>query len=258
MLLRPFFKTILRLHLKLWTKIVLARHKPEIIAIAGSTNKTTVQQAITGALKDKFKIRSNPKYYNTEIGLPLAVLNLFSGYSSYFQWLKIIFQTFFVSLFSHDFPDKLVLQLGVDRRGDMDYLLSIIKPKIAVITEICPIYKESFISENSAFSLDLLAGEYAKLIQALPPDGLCLLNNDDERVRGLAKFSKAKILFYGQKQGSDYQVFDIKQIEDGQKFKIKYSSAIKPQMQEQQFFLKRFGLHHIYAFLISLAVKNHY
>src|SRR4030042_1870380 len=133
------FKKIVQYYLKLLTKFVLWRHQPFVIAVAGSTNKTTVKDYILKFLREKFgekNVRGNPKSYNTEIGLPLAILYLDSGESSAAKWLKILIQAKIRALFGQKFPKKLVLELGVEEKGAMKYLLGMVRPRIAIIINI--------------------------------------------------------------------------------------------------------------------------
>ena len=242
--MKKVLKIFVQFYLKILVKITLARHKPEIIAIAGTTNKTNVKELLLKILKSfNEDVRANPRSYNTEIGLPLAVLYLPSGFSNFWSWLKIIFQGTFVALFSQKFPKRLILELGVDKPGDMDYLLTLVKPKIAVITEIAPAYMDNF------QTLDNLALEYKKLIISLDRGGTVILNNDDLRVKNLAQYnSNLRYLFYGFEKGSDIQTLDQKDKENGQVFKIRY------QNQEIECQISKRGEHHIYAVLSVLAV----
>lgn len=106
--MKNFFKRIIQFYLKLLTKFTLWRHKPLIVAIAGTADKTFVKNQILKQVgEDKKKIRGNPRSFNTEIGLPLAVLYLPSGYSSIFKWVDILMSgttiSFFFATISQDF-----------------------------------------------------------------------------------------------------------------------------------------------------------
>src|SRR3989339_2015668 len=129
--MKKIFKSFIQYYLKLLTKFVLWRHNPFVIAVAGSTNKTVVKEYILKFLREKYgekEVRGNPKSYNTEIGLPLAILYLDSGESSALRWLKILVQAKMRALFGRKFPKKLVLELGVEEKGDMKPLLEMVRP----------------------------------------------------------------------------------------------------------------------------------
>jgi UDP-N-acetylmuramoyl-tripeptide--D-alanyl-D-alanine ligase len=242
--MKPFFKTILKYYLKYITKLVLFIHKPVIIAISGSTNKTFVKDEIRRVLENKGPgVRANPKNFNTEIGLPLAVLNLPSGYNSYKNWIPTIKESLFC-IFKKSFPNYLVLELGVSRMGDMKYLLSIVEPKISIITDITQRYLESF------SGMDDLVGEYKLLVQNTDRDGTVILNADNARVKSLAEFSKAKVEFFGTRDGADWQAKDIKRGERGEIFSVFHSSNVR------DLEIGRFGLHNIYASIVGIIIDE--
>ncbi|MFH0930164.1 MAG: hypothetical protein V1814_02835, partial [Candidatus Moraniibacteriota bacterium] len=87
--MKKYFKLFVQFYLKILTKFVLWRHEPFVIAVAGSTNKTVAKEYILKFLREKYgekEVRGNPRSYNTEIGLPLAILYLESGESSFWKW----------------------------------------------------------------------------------------------------------------------------------------------------------------------------
>ena len=89
--MKKIFKSFVQCYLKLLTKFVLWRYKPFVIAVAGSTNKTVAKEYILKFLREKYgkkEVRGNPRSYTTEIGLPLAILSLESGESSFWKWWR--------------------------------------------------------------------------------------------------------------------------------------------------------------------------
>ena len=245
--MKYLFKTILKHYLKYITKLVLLIHRPAIIAIAGSTNKTFVKEEVGMVLRALGKnVRANPRSFNTEIGLPLAVLNLSSGYNSYKNWLPIVFKAFW-AVFQRNFPQYLVLELGVSDPGDMKYLLSIIKPRLAIITDITQRYLESF------SDMDRLVGEYECLVKKVKKNGLVVLNYDNIRIRNLAKVAEAPVEFFGLQSGAHWQAIEINKDkrERGQIVTVNHNDVIN------QHKIKRFGKHHIYSLLVGLIVTEY-
>ncbi|MBI4812616.1 hypothetical protein HY798_04260 [Candidatus Falkowbacteria bacterium] len=261
--MKLIFKKLLQYYLKYITKLVIFIHHPFVIVIAGSTNKTFAKEEIVRILAEKgIKARSNPKSFNTEIGLPLAILNLPSGYHSYLEWLPIIIKAPFNILRhcrsgSYSRPsragaksaptliDVLVLELGVSEPGDMKYLLSIIKPEIAVITDITQRYLDAF------GDMDELAGEYEYLAKTVKKNGLLILNYDNLRVKNMAKVAKAKIETFGLKDGAGWQAAEIKKIDDGQQVVVAHGGVASRHE------IKRFGEHQLYCLLIGLIIASY-
>jgi UDP-N-acetylmuramoyl-tripeptide--D-alanyl-D-alanine ligase len=219
-------------------------HRPKIIVVAGSINKPFAKEAIKKVLEDSGKtVRANPKNFNTEIGLPLAILFLPSGYNSYKKWLPAIVKAPLV-IFKKNFPKYLVLSLGTSDPGDMKYLLSIIKPDVSVITDITQRYLESF------SDMDQLVKEYKYLAQKTNKDGLVILNNDNYRVKGIAKKARSKIITFGISSEADYSAKLIKKNNFGQEI------TLNSHGKSRVFTIGKFGNHHIAALLIAQIIKE--
>jgi UDP-N-acetylmuramoyl-tripeptide--D-alanyl-D-alanine ligase len=242
--MKKIFKIIVQVYLKLLTRVVLFRHKPFVIAVAGTTNKTFVKETILDELGRDENVRGNPKSFNTEIGLPLAVLFLPSGFASVFRWVDVLLTGTCISIFSRKFPKILVLEMGVDRVGDMEYLLSLVKPKIAIITDV----KRDFPGIET--TLDEIAKEFALLAREIPADGMLILNGDDIRTKNLEKVATAKTVVFGEDKNFDAVISDIKDSNAGQKFALEYG-------KKKDFFnIERHGRHNIDALVIAKIVAN--
>jgi UDP-N-acetylmuramoyl-tripeptide--D-alanyl-D-alanine ligase len=241
-MMKDFFRKIVQYYLKALTKIVLWRHRPLIIAVAGTSNKTFTKEMILDHLGRSAEVRGNPKSFNTEIGLPLAVLFLPSGYSSIYKWADVLLTGTCVSIFSRRFPKILVLELGVDRKGDMEYLLSIVKPNMAVITSI-----DRNFPDNNA-TLDDIENEFLILANSISPDGLLVLNADDQRVCRLGKNAQSKVVLVGRLAKSSAQINNIQNLESGQIFDLGYNGKI------DKIETGRFGQHNIYACAFAKVV----
>lgn len=242
--MKKIFRGTIQYYLKVLTKIVLWRHKPMIITIAGTTNKTFIKEVILDELGRGPEVRGNPKSFNTEIGLPLAVLFLPSGYSSIFKWVDVLLTGTCISIFSRKFPKILVLEMGVDRRGDMKYLLSMVKPTIAVVTNI----NRSF--PDTRTSLDDIAGELRHLIKAVPVNGSLILNHDDLRVRKFKEISKAKVILYGTADECDAKIESIETLPSGQKFSLNFNG------NRDIIEIERPGRHNINAQVVAKVVSE--
>ncbi len=245
--MKPFFKKFVQFYLKLLTKFVLWRHKPFVIAVAGSTNKTVAKEYILKFLREKYgeeEVRGNPRSYNTEIGLPLAILYLESGESSFWKWWKILIQAKIKAIFSRKFPSKLVLELGVEKKGDMEYLLEIVRPSWVVVTNIEGNYSDA------QSNLDDIFKEMKLLAQKLPKSGKLILNFDDERVKNLAEFSPSETISYGFSDGSKAQASNLKTTIQGQNFDFTF------QGKYESVEIKKYGRHNVYAWMIAKIVKE--
>jgi len=131
--------------------------------------------------------------------------------------------------------------------GDMKYLMSLARPKIAIITDITQRYIESF------SDMDELAGEYEHFIKSMNQNGYLILNHDNQRIKKLAKFKNDNTIFFGLKKSDRKNYWRGEAIEktlNGQKVRVTHDD------QATDYQINRFGQHHVYALLIGLIVKK--
>ncbi|MCL5411633.1 MAG: UDP-N-acetylmuramoyl-tripeptide--D-alanyl-D-alanine ligase [Patescibacteria group bacterium] len=139
-----------------------------IIGVTGSYGKTSTTTAISAVLEEKFKILQTDLNLDTNYNLPITLLKLSD-------------------------QEKLVLEMGVDKPGEMDYHLSLVKPSIGVVTGITPVHADP----EHLGSLENIITEKGKLLASLPESGWAIVNYDDENAREMAKLTKAQVVFYG-------------------------------------------------------------
>jgi UDP-N-acetylmuramoyl-tripeptide--D-alanyl-D-alanine ligase len=189
---KDIFKKIVVLILTWEAKLLLQRTHPTIIAVTGSVGKTSIKDAVYEVLKGRMHVRKSEKSYNSEIGVPLSVLGLPNAWGNPFLWLKNIIDGAFIVLHPGEYPKLLVLEMGVDRPGDMDRLTSWIRPDVVVMTRLpdVPVHVEYFDSPEAVIR------EKEKLVLALKPDGVFVYNHDDERVRRVAEGVRQQAIGY--------------------------------------------------------------
>jgi UDP-N-acetylmuramoyl-tripeptide--D-alanyl-D-alanine ligase len=193
-------KSIVVYILTLEAKILLRRHKPIIIAVTGSVGKTSMKDAIYSILKKFHSARKSDKSFNSDIGVPLAVLGLPNAWNNPFLWLKNIIDGFLIAFFSREYPKYLVLEAGVDRPGDMKKLASWLSPDIAVLTRFpnVPVHVEFFDSSEAVIE------EKMNLVKALHPDGVLIYNHDDEDIDAQISGVRHQAVGYGRYLNTQY------------------------------------------------------
>jgi UDP-N-acetylmuramoyl-tripeptide--D-alanyl-D-alanine ligase len=140
-----------------------------VIGITGSVGKSTTKEMIAEVLSTRYHTLKSPGNLNNEIGLPLTMLQLSSGYQ------------------------HAVLEMGFYVPGEIDFLCDIAQPQVGVITNIGTVHAER------AGSQEAIARGKTELVQALPPapEGVAILNFDDPWVRKMEEKTKARVFFYG-------------------------------------------------------------
>ncbi len=190
--MRQLFKSAIVAILTFEAKVILRRSKPTIIAVTGSVGKTSTKDAIFTVLKDTYRTRKSEKSFNSEIGVPLSILALPNAWDSVWGWTLNIVDGFFIAFFSRKYPQVLVLEIGVDRPGDMARITKWLKPDIVVMTRLpdVPVHVEYFGTPEA------VVAEKMELAKALKPNGIFIYNNDDPKLQEVAKDVRQKSFGY--------------------------------------------------------------
>ena len=230
-------RNILQYILKILAKLILWRYKPEVVAVTGSVGKTGAKEAIYYVLKKQFRTRRNIKNYNNEIGVPLTILGQDIAPETkiifLFSWLVIFIKACLTIIWQRNYPEILILEMGVSHPNDMKYLMSFVPVKIGVITAIgeFPTHLEFFPEK------DKLIKEKALLVKSLVKDGAAILNYDDLSVRMIGDdlSEKTRIIQYGFGQGADLKIvnyelgtINLNKSDYGISFKLEYNGSIVP------------------------------
>jgi UDP-N-acetylmuramoyl-tripeptide--D-alanyl-D-alanine ligase len=144
-----------------------------VIGITGSVGKSTTKELVAEVLFQRYRTLKSPGNLNNEIGLPLTLLRLSSGH------------------------ERAVLEMGFYVPGEIAFLCEIARPSIGVVTNVGTVHAERAGSQEAIFQ-----GK-SELVQALPEDGVAILNLDDPLVRKMAELAKARVFFYGLDPAAD-------------------------------------------------------
>ncbi|MEA2518060.1 MAG: UDP-N-acetylmuramoyl-tripeptide--D-alanyl-D-alanine ligase, partial [Chloroflexota bacterium] len=144
-----------------------ARFDPLVVGITGSIAKTSTKEAVATVLGSVLPTLRNEGNLNNEIGLPLTVLRLRAEHRA------------------------AVLEMGMYVGGEIAELARIGRPEIGVVTAVQPVHLSRI---GTIEAVERAKGE---LIEALPDDGVAVLNADDERVRSMARRTRARSMTYG-------------------------------------------------------------
>lgn len=179
--MKTFFKKLVVWIITRESRAVLRKYRPKIIAITGSVGKTSTKDAIYAVLAQSARVRKSEKSFNSEVGLPLAILGLPNAWNNPLRWLQNIIDGFLLIVFPAQYPEWLVLEVGADRPGDIRSLSKWLPVDIAVITRLpeMPVHVEFFDSPEA------VREEKAALIDAIKPGGTLILFADDEGTRNL-------------------------------------------------------------------------
>lgn len=185
-------KIFVRIIFRLLARLILRRHKPIVIAVAGSLGKTGTKDAIAAGLASPIRVvRKTQGNFNAEIGVPATIMKSGGSPHSITGWLKLLWAGKKQALFGGRYPNALVLELAADHPGDLEPLLKLVRPTIGVLTSAAPEHLEYFGDESK------VVDEESLVVRSLPTNGTAILNIDDPRIAVLAKTLTCKVLTYG-------------------------------------------------------------
>lgn len=192
-------------HLVIWiltieARLVLWRYRPVVIAVTGSVGKTSAKDAIFAGLSTRVFIRKSDKSFNSDLGVPLTILGLESGWRNPTHWAYNIAAGFWCVIARQKYPQYLVLEVGADRPGDIARIARWLRPQIAVITSVpdIPAHVEYFESAEHVLS------EKRALAEHLAPGGKLILGADERLVRSLLSNFRGIAVTYGISDTHDF------------------------------------------------------
>ena len=126
-----------------------------VIQITGSVGKTTTKEMIAAVLEAKYCVLKTPENFNNDIGTPLTLLGLAPEH------------------------EAAVIETGMNHFGEIRYLGQMVRPDIAVVSNIGDAHIENLGSRQGILEAK------CEIFENLRPDGLAVLNGDDALLRGL-------------------------------------------------------------------------
>lgn len=189
-----------------------------VIAITGSNGKTSTKDMTAAVLASRFNVLKTEANYNNEIGLPLTLLKLTPQH------------------------EAAVVEMGMRGIGEIRELADIALPTIGIITNVGETHIELL---GSVENIAVAKGE---LVEAIPPNGLVVLNADNFHVRDMKEKAKGRVVFYSLEQNSDIMATNIRSEGQGTGFDCHCSQEIF------SLYLPAVGRHNVYNALAAIAV----
>lgn len=189
------------------------------IGVTGSVGKTTTTKACQLVLAQKYNTISTVSDLDPVLNIPLTILK---------KTPKV---------------EKVIMEMGIEYPGEMEYYLSYIKPATAIVTRISIAHSE-FLG-----SVDQIAQEKGQLIKDLPKSGTAILNYDDPLVRQLSEKTEAAVVYYGFNEKHCHVWASNIRLQNFQtKFELNYG------VERVEIESKLLGRHHIYPLLAAAAL----
>ncbi|MDW8065306.1 MAG: UDP-N-acetylmuramoyl-tripeptide--D-alanyl-D-alanine ligase [Anaerolineae bacterium] len=191
-----------------------------VIGITGSVGKTSTKELTWAILSRRYETLKTEGNLNSEIGLPLMLLRLTPRHQ------------------------RAVLEMGMYARGEIAALCAIARPVIGVVTMVGPVHLERL------GSMEAIAAAKAELVEALPEDGVAVLNRDDPYVRAMAGRTRARVFFYGLDPEADLWADEIaSEGLEGIRFDLHYGGEVFRRVR-----VSLLGRHSVHTALRAIAV----
>ncbi|MFT0847887.1 UDP-N-acetylmuramoyl-tripeptide--D-alanyl-D-alanine ligase [Actinomycetaceae bacterium L2_0104] len=194
----------------------------KVVAITGSVGKTTTKDLLAAILAERGPIIAPPGSFNNELGLPLTVLR------------------------ADDRTATLVLEMGADRIGNIDYLTSIAPPDVSAVLIVARAHLGEF------GGIENVALAKSELVSGTVPGGSVILNADDPRVSAMADLARGPVVTFSRLGAKDADVAarEIRVDETGRaEFTLVTAEAEAPVS------LRLVGEHHVANALAAAAVS---
>lgn len=190
----------------------------KVIGITGSNGKTGTKDILASILRENFRVHKTAKNFNNDIGLPKTIMEMNLD------------------------DEAIVLEMGMDRFGDIRTLTNIANPDIAVITNI----GDSHLLELG--TKENIARAKFEILEGLKPDGIFIYNNDDEILREVIKeyTIPQRVIKIGTREDSDVIIRPIRSDEEGSSFSI----------GEYAYSIPFIGKHQIYNVSVAITIAG--
>ena len=194
-----------------------------VIGVTGSAGKTTTKEAVAHVLATRHAVLKSQGNLNNHFGMPLQLLKLEPEH------------------------EIAVIEMGMSHAGEITALAKLAHPNCGVVTMVAPVHLEFF------DSIAGIARAKYELIQALPGDGIAVLNADDEYVSQFGRDFPGKVVTFGMQKAADVSACNLQSRgAEGSAFDVVFEGS------QTAANLPLLGEHNVYNVLAAIAVGLQY
>ena len=169
----------------------------KIIGITGSFGKTSTKHFLYRILSERYNVVMTPGNFNTTLGVVRTIR----------EHLKPHHEVF-------------IVEMGAKQRGDIKEICDLVNPQIGIITSVGEMHLETF------GSIEGVAQTKFELIEALPADGIGVVNIDSEAARRYIAENNLNVMTYGiERKDAHYRAVDVTYSEIETRFAVEHNGA---------------------------------
>lgn len=191
-----------------------------VVAITGSVGKTSTKDIVASVMSEKYNVLKTEGNHNNHIGLPLTLLELKDH-------------------------TAMCIEMGMNHFNEISLLTNILKPTIAVITNVGTAHIGNLGSRENILKAKL------EILEGLSRDGTIIINNDNDLLNAWYSLdTKYNKVSYGIENKSDFMAYNINSLIDKSTFDIKVKDQVYNVLVPVP------GIHFIYNSLCAISVGN--
>lgn len=191
-----------------------------VIGITGSFGKTSIKNIIGAVLSETEPTLITPESYNTPMGLTITINN----------YLTPLYTNF-------------IAEMGAYYEGEIKELCDMVNPKIGIVSSVGPQHLETF------KTIETITKTKMELVEALPENGLAILNYDNEYIKNYKIKNKVQVKWYSlENKDADIYGYDIKYKMGIMEFKVLVNE------NEYSISTKLLGRHNVENILAAILV----
>lgn len=164
----------------------------KVIGITGSYGKTSTKHYLERILSEQFQVRMTPGSFNTTLGVIRTVREHLKPYDEIF-----------------------IVEMGAKQRGDIKEICELVRPQIGIVTAVGPQHLQTFKTVENVRDTKF------ELIDALPSNGLAVINNDFPMIAN-REVSNCQCIRYGTENcsGANYTATNVRYSRTGTDFTV--------------------------------------
>lgn len=191
----------------------------KVVGITGSVGKTTTKEMTASILEAVYHTAKTEGNHNNNLGLPMTIMDMPEN------------------------TEVAVLEMGMNHSGEMEYLSSIARPDLAIITNIGTMHIEHLGTREGILQAKL------EIMRGMPDDGAGVFNGDEPLLWNIRAIGKHKKYYYGiENHACDVTATDIVELDDGVRFVVHGFG------QQFELFVPMLGRHAVYNALAATTV----
>ena len=191
----------------------------KVVGITGSVGKTTTKEMTASILEAVYHTAKTEGNHNNNLGLPMTIMDMPEN------------------------TEVAVLEMGMNHSGEMEYMSSIARPDLAIITNIGTMHIEHLGTREGILQAKL------EIMRGMPDDGAGVFNGDEPLLWNIRAIGKHKKYYYGiENHACDVTATDIVELDDGVRFVVHGFG------QQFELFVPMLGRHAVYNALAATTV----